>query len=77
MILGHQPNLLGLTGPGSSRGRVVPVTECWMCWAVFRRNHRRRSGHLLSVRSSRAMLAVPSGGEDGHVGSLEQALSHC
>ena len=25
--------------------------------------------------SSRSMLAVPSGGEVGHVGSLEQALS--
>jgi hypothetical protein len=29
-----------------------------------------------SVRSSRAMLAVPSGDEDGHVGSPEQTLSH-
>jgi hypothetical protein len=29
-----------------------------------------------SVRSSRAMMAVPSGDEDGHVGSPEQTLSH-
>jgi hypothetical protein len=26
--------------------------------------------------SSRSMMAAPSGGEVGHVGSLEQALSH-
>ena len=29
-----------------------------------------------SVRSSRAMMAVPSGDEDGHAGSPEQTLSH-
>jgi hypothetical protein len=27
-------------------------------------------------KKQRSMMAVPSGGEDGHVGSLEQALSH-
>ena len=62
---------IGLAVGGSCQSSSVG----W-CWAVFRRNHPRGSGHLPSVKISRLMMAVRSGGEDGYVGSPEQALSH-
>jgi hypothetical protein len=32
---------------------------------------------LLWGRTGRSMMGLPSGDEDGHVGSPEQTLSHC
>ena len=43
---------IGLAVGGSCQSSSVG----W-CWAVFRRNHPRRSGHLPSVKISRLMMA--------------------
>ena len=59
---------IGLAVGGSCRS----PSAGWR-WTVFRRNHRRRSGHLLRAicfgKTSRSMMAVTSGGQDGHAGS--------
>jgi hypothetical protein len=60
---------IGLAGE-----RVVPVTECWMALAVFRRNHRRDAAICFRYQSLDAGLAERRRGR--HTGSPEQALSH-
>jgi hypothetical protein len=61
---------------GLALGGSWPVTECWMALGGTPAESSSAKRPSTSVRSSRAMMAVPSGDEDGHVGSPEQTLSH-
>jgi hypothetical protein len=55
---------IGLAAGGSCQSSSVG----WR-WAVFRRNHRRGKRPSAFGKTSRSMMAVPSGDEDGHAGS--------
>jgi hypothetical protein len=52
-----------------SRGRSCPSPECWMVLGGIPAESPSAKRPSTSVRSSRSMMAVPSGDEDGHVGS--------
>ena len=60
---------------GLALGGSWPVTECWMVLGGIPAESPSSKRPSAVGESSRSMLAVPSGGEVGHVGSLEQALS--
>ena len=54
----------------------MPVTEYWMVLGGILAESPSATRPSAVGESSRSILAVPSDGEVGHVGSLEQALSH-
>jgi hypothetical protein len=56
-----------------SRGRSCRSPECWMGGGIPR-NHCRRAP-IYFGKTGRSMMALPSGDEDGHACSPEQALS--
>ena len=61
---------------GLALGGSWPVTECWMVLGGIPAESSSGKRPSAFGKTSRSMMAVLSGGEDGHVGSPEQALSH-
>ena len=61
---------------GLAVGALCQSSECWMVSGGIPAESSSAKRPSTSVRGSRSMMAVPSGDEDGHVGSPEQALSH-
>jgi hypothetical protein len=54
----------------------MPGTTCWMVLAGIPAESPSAKRPSAVGQISRSMVAVPSGGEDGYVGSPEQTLSH-
>jgi hypothetical protein len=55
----------------------MPVTDCWMVLGVIpAESSSAKRDRLLWGKTGRSTMGLPSGDEDGHVGSPEQTLSH-
>jgi hypothetical protein len=61
---------------GLTMERVVPVTQCWMVLGHIPAESPSAIWPSAVGKTSRSMMAFPSGDEDGHAGSPEQTLSH-